>query len=233
MSSSRVQTSFTGRPGPIAFATCASSAARCIVGCARRPKLPPASMVSSSHALRRQSEHAWRSPVFPGLELAAEARQRALAVPVQEAVERLHRRVRQIGEDVLRLDHAAGACKRRLRIAVRAGDEAGLPRERTIFFDELLAAALFGCRLVPGDAQLLASLAARASAVGIDRDARGNLLHVDHARDARAPRVASKLATLPPKRGGRATTTVSMPGSRMSIVNCAVPFDLSRRCRAS
>ena len=45
--------------------------------------------------------------MIPGLELAAQARQSALPIPTQEAIERLHRRVRQIGEHELRLDDAA------------------------------------------------------------------------------------------------------------------------------
>ena len=38
--------------------------------------------------------------------------------------------------------------------------------------------------------------------------------------------VSSTDATLPPNRDGRATSTVSIPGSRMSIVNWAVPLAL-------
>ena len=40
--------------------------------------------------------------------------------------------------------------------------------------------------------------------------------------------LASNDFTLPPKRGGRAITAVSMPGSAMSMVNIAWPRDLAR-----
>ncbi len=43
--------------------------------------------------------------------------------------------------------------------------------------------------------------------------------------------VASNEATLPPKRGGRITTAVIIPGNMTSIANCCVPKDFARLSR--
>ena len=101
------------------------------------------------HVLGLQAEHAGDGLVLDGLELAAEAGQRLLAIPAQVAVQRLHRRVRQVGEHELGLDHAIGAGEHGFGIAVRAGNRARLPGKRAKLLDELRAAALLGRRSRP------------------------------------------------------------------------------------
>src|SRR5712692_10851559 len=110
------------------------------------------------HTVERQPEHFSDRLVLPGLQLAAETRERALTIPLQEAVERLHRCMREVREDELRLDHARRPRERGFCVAMRAGDAARLARKRAVLLDDLLAAALFGGGFVPGDAQTLAAL---------------------------------------------------------------------------
>ena len=72
------------------------------------------------HLVGRDAEDLGDDPVIHGLHLAAEARERALAVPAQIAVERLHRRMREIRKHIFRLDHLAGALERGFGVAMRS-----------------------------------------------------------------------------------------------------------------
>ena len=80
-----------------------------------------------------QPQHAGDRRLFEGLKLAAEPRQRLLAVEAQIAIERLHRGMGEIREDIFGLDHFAGFRERALGIAMLAGHETGLACERAIF----------------------------------------------------------------------------------------------------
>ena len=71
-----------------------------------------------------QPQHLRPRPLVDGLQLRAEGQRRAVRGATDDAVVRLHRRVSQIGEGVVRLDHARGAGQRRLDVAVVARDRA-------------------------------------------------------------------------------------------------------------
>ena len=119
------------------------------------------------------------SPVCSWLPKRATAR---CAVPPQKAVERLHRRVREIRKDELGLDHALGAGQRGLRIAMGAdhgrrdgaasarysATSCSLPRRSAPDF-------------IPGDSQRLARLCVPARSRWRRPRRPSNLLHVDDA----------------------------------------------------
>src|SRR5687767_11580525 len=105
------------------------------------------------HALERQPKHPRNRLVLSGLELTAEARHRALAIPAQEAIERLHRRMGEEREYELSLDDPVRAGKGRVDVPVGSGDQSRPTSERTILRHELFAAAPLRARLVPRDAQ--------------------------------------------------------------------------------
>ena len=134
------------------------------------------------HLIGLEAEHAGDGLMVARLQLAAQARHRTLSIPAQEAVQRLHRRMRQIGKDVLRLDHpllrgpsaaSASPCW--------PATVPGLRDKLPVLFDELVAAALLGVGLVPGHAQLFAPLEGGPHAFGIDGDTGGDLFDIDHA----------------------------------------------------
>ena len=80
---------------------------------------------------------------------------------------------------------------------------------------------------VPVDLERVAAELGRPEVVGDDGDAGGHLHH-RLARPARpSPSVASKLFTLPPNTGDRATRAVFMPGICTSMPNCASPVTFS------
>src|SRR5262245_26602938 len=133
------------------------------------------------HVLWFQTQYACNRLMLHRLELTAEARYRTRAVPTQVAVERLHGRVREIGKHKLRFDHPISTRECGFGVTMRACNRAGLARQRAILLDQLLAAALLGGRLVPNDLELLAALEGRPRALGIDGDARRDLLDFDHA----------------------------------------------------
>ena len=133
------------------------------------------------HLIGLEAEHAGDGLMVARLQLAAEPRERTLAIPAQEAVQRLHRRMRQIGKDVLRLDHPLLAGQRGFRIPMPARHHARLARQVPILFDELVAAALLGGGLIPGDAQHFAPLEGGPHPVGVDGDTGGNFFDIDHA----------------------------------------------------
>jgi len=135
------------------------------------------------HLVRCDAENLGDGHVVAGLQLAAETRDHALAVEAHIGIERLHRRMREIRKDIFRFDHFARALERGFGVAMRAGNQSRLSRQRTIFLDDLLAAAFLGLGFIPGDAQLLAALDRGPHALRIDRDARRYLLHVDDARN--------------------------------------------------
>ena len=124
------------------------------------------------HLLRLEAEHVGDGLVVAGLQLAAEARQRAAgrpsagsrrAAPSAHAPDRGRRtRPRSPARRAASAASASPCCAR---------DRAGLARQRAVLLDELLAAALLGGGLVPGDVQLLAALERRPRAVGVDGDA--------------------------------------------------------------
>src|SRR3989442_5598494 len=112
MSSSRVHTSFTGLSAPIALATDAASPATSPSGVPRRPKLPPASNVCTrtlSAGRPTMRATTWlinRGDLRPRPELAA------VGADLDDGVERLHRRVRQVRELVDGLDNGPAAAQR-------------------------------------------------------------------------------------------------------------------------
>ena len=147
------------------------------------------------HLLGLQSEHSRDRRLFEGLELAAEPRQRLLAVEAQIAVERLHRRMREIGKDVFRLDHASAG----LRIAASASPcfPATRPGLRA---SARYSSTTAGCRafrgaVVPGDLQQIARLDRGPGAVRINRNAAS--AHSSHRPRPDLARLASStFATL-------------------------------------
>src|SRR5260370_20342900 len=76
------------------------------------------------HLLRLQAENGGNRGVLDGLKLTAETRHRARAVPFQEAVERLHRRMREIGEDKFGFGDLAGALLCAGDVSLRGSDPA-------------------------------------------------------------------------------------------------------------
>src|SRR5439155_7840398 len=142
------------------------------------------------HTLEREAEHLRDHLMIAGLYLTTEARHRALAIPTQEAVERLHRRMRKVWKHELGFDDSVRAGKRRVDVPVRAGHESGLACERTIFGDQLFTAASLCTGLVPGDAQEVTRFPGGPEAVRIHRNPGGGLPHIhDTADGARVGRV--------------------------------------------
>src|SRR5216684_2385375 len=134
-------------------------------------------------AIGGEAENAGDRHMISGLQLAAEPRQRALAVPLQVAVERLHGGVRKIREHELRLDDALRAAQRRLRIAFGADQGPRALRQRAVVFDELRTAAPLRRLLIPRHAKEIASLGGGPEALRVDGHPRGDLLYVHDTRD--------------------------------------------------
>ncbi len=126
----------------MAFAAIASSAANCA------SRLRPAAEAAAAqhrldiHLLGLQPEDTGNGALIERLDLAAETRNSAILAELQITVERLHRRMSEIREDIFRLDHLAGFRQRCVRIAMLAGDRAGLARQGAILVEQLLRAAL-------------------------------------------------------------------------------------------
>ena len=124
--------------------------------------------------LRLQSEHFGDGRLVEGLELRTGPDFRAVAVEPHGRVQRLHRRVRQVGELVLGDDAVALRRSRsmRLRVAARDGDSAGGARELPCTAsNRLRAVGTLDAGEVPFDLQTVARLLRRPELVGDDGDA--------------------------------------------------------------
>ena len=117
MSSSRVHTSLTGMPA--ALATCTASTTKSEVGVARRPKPPPRNMVWICTCSGLSPSDLRRGRLVHGLELRAGPDLAAVGAGFDGAVERLHRRVREVGHLVLGLAPAPRPRERRAGVARR------------------------------------------------------------------------------------------------------------------
>ena len=102
---------------------------------------------------------------------------------LDHAVQRLHRRVRQIGKFVVGGERFGGAGNRALRIAVAAQRRAGLFAQRTVRGEDVGAAARFGGRIVPLDLERVAALLGRPEAAADHRHHAGAGRDLDHALD--------------------------------------------------
>ena len=195
MSSSRVQTSFTGCRPPIALAMLARLSATCPIrgwrggrSCRRRTAV----LIFTCSGLR-PDDRARRSPGRrSGTASPPRSRSRS-RVELHHAVQRLHRRVGEIRELVDRLERLRGAGERRRGVAVLArADRPGFAGEAPVLREELGAAARLGLALVPLDLERLAALARGPEALRQHRDAGRHLHHVDHARATLRAAASSK-----------------------------------------
>jgi hypothetical protein len=116
-----------------------------------------------------------RLELVAGPDLAAVGRQ------LDDRVERLHRRVREIREFVGRAELARGAGDRRVGVAVLARRHARFRGELAVFAHDLVGAALF-VRFVPVDFQCVAALFRGPEAGRDDGDA---IRHLHDGHDAR------------------------------------------------
>ena len=206
MSSSRVQTTFTGAP-PIAFEHKAASTAKS--GFDLRPKPPPKSVTLtvtfSGGSARYCGDHVMR-----GLRALHAGPNFGLAVddPARRG-RRLHRRMRVVRNVILGLDLLVGACVSRGEVAVAAHDLARLFGRR-LHLRAIGLGVIGRVRpVVPGDLQRLAALDRRPGVVSDHRDAarrlefRGgrrarDLDDLDDAWDLLRVRSRRSDATLPP-----------------------------------
>ena len=132
-------------------------------------------------AFERQPEDARDRVVIAGLQLASEAGPRAFSIPVQKSVKRLHRSVGKIRKGELGLDDLFGFREHGLGVATGRHRESGAAGKCPVFLEHLLAASLFGRRIVPGYVEGLARFQRGPHALRIDRDSGRQLLDVDHA----------------------------------------------------
>ncbi len=124
-----------------------------------------------------------------GMQLFAVPDLAAAVGQLDHAVERLHRRVRQIRKRVVGLDHLGRLFERRRRVTVVARDRAGLARQLGVLPPHRVAVEAAGLGVVPFELQRVAPLsgdpgvrrqhrnAAEAARAALELD------HVDHALD--------------------------------------------------
>ncbi len=85
----------------------------------------------------RRAEDLRRGHLVAGLELRAGPDLAAIAVDLDRTVERLHRRVREVGHVVLRLEPGLGSGERVFHLADAGGDRAWRPRLRVEVGEQL------------------------------------------------------------------------------------------------
>ena len=124
-----------------------------------------------------------RVALVDGLELVAGPDLATVGVEFHDRIQRLHRRVRQIGKLVRRTDSLGGALERGGDIAVVARRHARLFGQRPVLGHDRGRASLFRLAVVPLDLERLAALLCRPEALGDNGDAARHLHHVDHAGD--------------------------------------------------
>src|SRR5471030_2295718 len=138
------------------------------------------------HLFRLEAGGGGDGAVVEGLELRAGPHGAAVVAQVDHAVERLHRRMRQIGEFVDGFDLVRGAGQLR-RVGLRDRHAGGF-RQRLEVGQLLVAADFFDGAAIPVDDQRIAALLGRPVAFGDDDHAAAatvgsHLQHVDHTLD--------------------------------------------------
>jgi len=193
---------------------------------------PPPEAPARQHGLDldpigREPENARDGHVVNGLHLAAEACQGAVDVPAQEAIERLHRRMREIRKYELRLDDALRPRERRLGITMSLRHHARPTGKRAILGDKLFAAAALGRGIVPRDAQRFAPLTRRPVALRVHRNAGRHLPDVDHSRHSTGGRCIERrdLAAEPRWMGDQ-----HGEHSRLAYVDCVLRGSVGLGC---
>ena len=136
------------------------------------------------HLLGLQAQHAGRGGAVQPRHLRAHPQLGAVAVQLHGAVQRLHRRVRQVGEDELGLDAQRRTGQRR-----HVGVEVPRPRllgQRAELRQQRRAVGLLDRAVVPLQPQRFAALARRPEAVGDDGHALGAAVqrHAQHGAHA-------------------------------------------------
>ena len=161
-------------------------------GVARRPKEPPAHCVCSRTLSVVTPRIGRDHGLLDGLELAAGIDVvAAVRGPLDRGVERLHRRVREVGEGELGLQHLGRRRRSRRRgVALLGGDEARRARARSrysarIASEERVSAALSSQATLSASRPFMADQVSR----GDHRDAGGDRHHVEHARAPRGRRL--------------------------------------------
>jgi hypothetical protein len=163
-----------------------------------------------SHLLRLEPRGRRRIGLIDGLELIAAPNLATAAVKFHDRIQRLHRRVGEIGKLVRRNDTLGGTVERRRDIAVVAGRLARLSGERAVLGEDGGRAALFRLAVVPLDLERLAAKLCRPEALGDDGDTARHLQHFDHAGDGLGRRGVERFDR-------RAE-------QRRTLQNCAVPL---------
>ncbi len=114
------------------------------------------------------------------LHLTSVPRDGAVCIPPDIAIERLHGGMGEIGKHIARLHQLASLAACGLHIAFLANDRSRRFGELEVLGNHLLAAACFGCALVPSHGQRFAPLKGRPHAGSVDGVTTGNRLNRDH-----------------------------------------------------
>ncbi len=105
----------------------------------------------------------------------------AIRLHVRHRVQRLHRRMRQVGNLVDRFDGLGRGRQRLLGVAFVLRDEAGLSRHLSILLAHRIRVESSVRAVIPDDLERLPSGAGAPEILGDDRNARGDGLHLDDA----------------------------------------------------
>ena len=143
--------------------------------------------------------------------------------------ERLHRRVREVRELELPLDAFRGTRQRRLDVPAFHDRHRLLAAPHgAVLLHQLGGAALLRTRLVPGHARAPRGPSSPTTCRARRPPRRAGICTTSTTPGTAFALVASNELTLPPKRGGRMTTAVIIPGSITSMANCCLPVDFAR-----
>ena len=229
MSSSRLQTTFTGPSTCCAISTAQNGA----VDFEPAAEAAAEKVVVDLDRILRQAGDLGDRGLGQGRRLGADPDVAAVLADMNGAVHRLHRRMRQERQLIDGVDRCAAPASAFVRVAVVARDLAGLLRRLVELANDVGAAEHSHADLRPiGSAAAASPFLAAPIWSATTATASSMLHHLAHARDRTRRRFVDVTATLPPNTGEIAIAAISIPGSLTSMPNCARAVDLERHVQA-